>query len=558
MPVLPKAQIRNNTSAQRITAPGTDQIRARPKLRRGPRAGESDSNRDPGNFSSMATAPNTVPRSLPLWDSLGQYRVAAPAWLKGQGSEEFGTDKRRRSQWSQVWDKVATYSFALCLTPDLTDLDQLVCTGTAIKLPDRRTSRAKPPHKPSLVNRLILPVACTLFPGQAFAQVAEPVPLTPVDQFLPENSQGVRIAPTLVLQSSVDATIEYDTNIYNSELNPRSDTIVVIRPALHLGTDWSRHAVELEGSAQIQRYFRTSSENSEQWNLKGLATFDFAHRLTLNAGAGLARKIEPRGSVGDIFGTDRPIRLMEKYATFKIARTGGRLELIVDGTITQFTFADTSLNGAPIDLGFRDVVLRQAHVRTNFALGPRIGVFGELSGNQIDYKRDIGTPRNSSGFGLLGGIHYQASALVDVEAAVGLISQSFDDPLVPRTQGLNFSLTVSWTPTSRWKLTAAGHRTVDPSPAIGVSAIFRSDFSLTAQYALSDKVLFEAGGAYIHENYRGFVRGDKQFLANFAVHYRLNDHLMASAKAGYRQRSSSVHGEGYNGWNFGLALRAAL
>jgi polysaccharide biosynthesis protein VpsM len=499
-----------------------------------------------------------MPRSLPLWDSFGQYRVAASAWLKGQRSTEFGPDKRRRGQWLQVWDQIVTYGFAFSLTPDLADLDRHVSTGTAIKLPDRRGNRTKPRRKPSLVNRLILPVACTLFPGQAFAQVTEPAPLTPVDQFLPENSQGIRIAPAIVLQSHVDATIEYDTNIYNRELNPRSDTIVVVRPTLHLGTDWSRHAIELEGSAQVQRFFRTSSENSEQWNLKSLATYDLGERLTFNAGAGLARKIEPRGSVGDIFGTDRPIRLMEKYATFKIARTGGRLELIVDGTITKFTFADASLNGVPIDLGFRDVIVRQAHVRTNFALGPRIGLFAELSGNQIDYTRDIGTPRNSSGFGLLGGIHYQVSALVDVEAAVGLISQSYDDPLVPKTQGLNFSLAVSWTPTSRWKLTAAGHRTVAPSPAIGVSAIVRSDFNFTAQYAVSDKVLVEAGGAYVNEDYRGFVRGDKQVLANVAVHYRLNDHLMVSAKAGYRQRSSSVPGEGYNGWNFGLALRAAL
>jgi hypothetical protein len=506
----------------------------------------------------MATAPSIVTRSLPLWDSLGQYRVAAPARLKGQGSTEFGPDKRQRGQWLQVWDRIVTYGFALSLSPDPADLDQLVSKGTAISLPDRRGNRSKPAVQPSLVNRLILPVICTLFPGQAFAQVAEPAPLTPIDQFLPENSQGVRIAPTVVLKSSIDATIGYDTNVYNRELNPRSDTIVVVRPTLHLGTDWSRHAFELEGSAQVQRYFRTSSENSEQWNLKGLATFDLGQRLTLNAGAGLARKVEPRGSVGDIFGTDRPIRLMEKYAAFKIARTGGRLELIVDGTITKFTFADASLNGVPIDLGFRNVVVRQAHLRTNFALGPKFGVFAELSGNQIDYTRDIGTPRNSSGFGLLGGVHYQVSALVDVEAAVGLISQSFDDPLAPRTQGLNFSLTVNWTPTARWKLTASGHRTVEPSPALGVSAIVRSDFNLTGQYAVSDKVLIEAGGAYVNEDYRGFVRGDKHLQANAAVHYRVNDNLMASAKVGYRQRSSSAPGEDYNGWNFGLALRAAL
>lgn len=558
MPTKPKAQITASKRAHRSTAAGTAQTKARPKLRRGSGAEQSGSDRDPDKSSSMATALTIMTRSLPLLDSLGQRHVAAVTRHKADASRQVPMRKMVRGKWLRAWDEIITFVQVPGLLRDEADLEAPRSGAPVIRLPAPHSAWSGHPFRTSLASRLVLPVVCALFPGQAFAQAIEPAPLTPIDLFLPENSQGVRVAPSLILQSTIEASIAHDTNIYNRELNPRADTIAVVRPTLHLGTDWSRHALEVEAGAEVQRYFETSSENSEQWNLKGKVRFDLGQRLTLNAGAGLARKVEPRGSVGDIFGTDRPVRLMEKYANFEIARTGGRLELIAGGSITKFSFAEASLNGAPIDLGFRDVVVRQAHVRTNFALSPRIGVFADLSGNQIDYSRDIGAPRNSNGFGVLGGIHYQISALVDVEAAVGLISQSFEDPLVPRTNGLNFALSASWTPTSRWKLVAGGHRTVDPSPALGVPAIVRSDLSLTAQYAVSDKILFEAGGAFVREDFRGFPRSDDQFLANVAVHYRLTDRLMASAKAGHRQRSSSVPGQSYDGWHLGLSLKATL
>jgi polysaccharide biosynthesis protein VpsM len=414
--------------------------------------------------------------------------------------------------------------------------------------------------RPALAPRTRLALACVgvLTSEMAHAQPAEVSAQTPIDLFLPETSAGVRIAPALVLKPGLDLTVEHDTNIYNRETNPRSDTIVIVRPTAHLGTDWSRHSLEIDGFVDVRRYFRTSSENSEQWGLKGQSTFDLGQRVTFNAGAGISRNIEARGSLGDSFNSDRPVSFTEKNANVQLSRTGGRLELIVGGSIVKYTFKDTTLGGLPIDLGYRDVVTRQAHVRSNFVVSPRMSFFVDLGGNQIDYMQSIGTPRNSSGYSTLLGGHYQVSALFDVEGAIGLIGQNYEDPAISRTSGINYAVTASWTPSPRWKLTAGGHRSVIPSPLPNVPAIIRSDFDLKAQYAVSSKVLLEFGGAYASEQYRGALRTDDHFLVNAAVFYRLSGNLLVSVNGGYRKQNSPVFGKAYDGFNIGMTLGTKL
>ncbi len=399
-------------------------------------------------------------------------------------------------------------------------------------------------------------MVCLLAPRLAFAQAPDVV--TPIDLFDAQSSPGIRVAPSLILQAGADATILYDSNVYNDELTKRDDTVGILQPSFKLGTDLPRHAFALLGSAEIRRYFNTTDEDSEQFEVKGQSLFDLGSRMTFSAEAAIAEKIEPRGTAGDLFNTDSPVRYTEKKVAAEFARSGGTLELILAGVLAKQTFDNSSKDGVPIDLGYRDAVIRQASVRTNYQLSPNIAVYAQLSGNQVDYSEQTALPRNSSGYALLGGLHYQITALVDLEGAVGYIHQNFDDPLTDAAKGINYQLKANWTPAPYWKLTAAGQRSVDPSPLSTVPAIIRSDFELTAQRAVSDRILVEATVAYVNEDYRTTTRVDKRYIASAAVLVRITERIGASVHAGYRKQDSADLGESYDGVSAGLTLSIQL
>lgn len=539
--------------SQSAKATGTAQTSARAKLRCGPRLPLSASGSIRGGVSSMIAALNITPKGLPPLGSARQRRPAdfhLPSRVGRSAGIWGGTTV---ALVGRMWDEITAAGFVLRLV--MSDDNQQRDRGRHVICLDG--TRA-PGQRRLVLPRLVLMAACVLAPRLAYAQAVEPKVETPIDLFLPENSPGVRIAPSLILKPGLDATVLFDTNVYNQTVNARSDTLAIVRPSFQLATDWSRHLVKLSGMAEARRYFRIGSENSEQWQLDGQASLDLANRTKFDLSAAIARRIELRGTAGDAFNTDRPVRLLEKRVAAQIARTGGKLELIGGASVSRFDYDSASLNGVPLDLSSRDVTMRQAHVRANYRLGPKLGLFADVSGNQVDYSLNPGPSRNSSGFGVLVGLHYQISALLDAEIAAGYLRQSFRDPLLRPVSGFNYAVTMNWTPTPRWKITGAGHRSIDPGPLANVPAIVRSDFELKAQRAMSDKVLVELSSGYLRENYRGTLRNDSRYFGQLAVSYRVSDRLLATALAGYRKQDSSVSGRSYDGFSAGVTASFRL
>lgn len=424
--------------------------------------------------------------------------------------------------------------------------------GTVIRLGDRSPVGRKVRKFARRASLLV----CIAIPRVAFAQDAEVV--TPVDLFEAEQGEGKRVAPALIAYGNVETQLYYDSNVYNSEFNKLSDGVYTVKPSLKLQTDFARHMVELIGSAEIARHFDIKPENSEQFDILGRGRLDLGQRYSFAAVAGYASKIERRGTAGDVFDTDKPVEYDEKFAGVEFSRTGAILELFVAANIRSQKFDDATIGGVPIDLSYRDNVTRSAMVRFDYELSPKIKAFTEITGNQVNYDIDLPVSRDSSGFGILTGIKYEVSALVDVEVAAGYLHQNFDDPAVASAKGINYRVRANWTPTPKWKLTAEGGRAVDPSPLTNVPSIIRSDFSIRAQRVLSDRFLVEANAGYVNEDYRGLNRTDDRFGAGLAIKMRVSERIGASAFTSYRKQSSPAFSQSYDGVSAGVSVNVML
>ncbi|MBD2841018.1 outer membrane beta-barrel protein [Erythrobacter rubeus] len=389
----------------------------------------------------------------------------------------------------------------------------------------------------------------------AYAQSDEVV--TPVELFDPDAGEGVRISPGFILfpQATVDLT--YDTNIFNLDELAEEDTLLSFRPTAVIASDFSRHAVRLEAGAEIRRYFDFSTENSEQFRTNLTTLLELGSDIDFELGGGYSRGIEQRGSAGDAFFTDTPVVFHDKRAGFELSRAGNRLELGIAGSILKRDHSDTSINGVPFDLSFRDVDILNGVVRADLRLSDRTEIFAEFGVRELNFDILSDPNRDTDGFYTLVGISYELSSLVELEVGAGYIEQSFEDPLVETAQEVNFRLEASWTPRPEWRFTARAARDVDPGRVLEAPAIIASSFRLTAERAVSDRLLLSADTLYLEEDFRGLPRTDRRFAISGSATYRLAGRIGLIVSAGFRDQDGGEFGRSFDGAFVSAGVRAA-
>lgn len=409
---------------------------------------------------------------------------------------------------------------------------------------------------PSLGTRLAVMLAMVLAPRVACAQTSRVA--TPTDMFDAENSPGLALGDTLVLRNETVARIQEDSNIYNVETNRTADTIGVINSDFRLGTNSRRHMAEINGGVGLLRYVDTTAEDTTTYYGGGRARLDLGSRITVDADGQLGRGYEMRGTAGDQFTTDHPVLYNRRQIHARLARTGGILELAVDGSIRTQDYLDAYTQGVRISLAYRNATVRQGALEAQYRLSPALRLYSQLSANDVAYGLNLGYPRDSNGYAALFGVHLAVTSLIDLEVAAGYMHQSFQTPGTAPVSGINYKLTANWTPTPMWRLTADGRRDIDASPLTNVPAIVRSTFDLKAQRALGERMILEGSAAYTQEEYRSLSRTDRRVEAGLGVHYRVTSNVGAIAQAGYRQQWGGALGRVYSGFSGSLGLRFVL
>lgn len=420
----------------------------------------------------------------------------------------------------------------------------------------RKRSKHRGPNRKALMLRVAMLICLSLAaPRLALAQPSDV--LTPIELFDPDAGDGVRISPSLLLFPQASAEVEYDSNIFNFSDDEVDDVVTSIRPRLVVRSDLARHALRLEAGGEIRRYLDTSQENSEQFRARAETELDFGEEIDVETLTEYRRGIERRGTTGDTFFSDEPVVFHDKRAEVAISREGNKLALRASAEVLKRDYQDTTLNNAPVDLSFRDVQLRKGRVRADFAASAKTSIFGEASVNVIDYENTIAPERDSNGFEALVGVKHEVSSLVEIEAGLGFIKQSFDRAGVKSAEGISYRLAASWTPKPVWRLTASATRTVDPSQIQESPAIITSDFRLGVERAVGDRLLLQAGTGYREEEFRSSPRKDERFVISAQATYRLTDRIGVFVSADYRDQDGGDFGRTYNGMASALGIRAA-
>ena len=371
------------------------------------------------------------------------------------------------------------------------------------------------------------------------------------------QAEGVRLG-SFALMPTISAAAVADSNVYNVDTNRRSDIYLDLRPSVVLQSDFSRHSARITANADIRRYGKLTSENTETFGISGDGRLDFANDLTLNTSVGYDRRVERRGTFGDDLLTPEPVSYNEVHSSVSLRKRFNRVATSFGGSVVQGRYLDTEINGVKVDESYRDFRKTSVFGRGDFAISPRTALFVRGSYSDLTYRFNS-DDRGAKGYTVLGGVSFAASELFEAEAGLGYIRQNFREPGLASSGGLDYYVKASWYPRRRIAVSAAAERSIERSPLQNVSSVLESTFSLRGSYAATSRVLLGAEIDYIDDNYQGIDRREHRISGAVSARYLINRRLSVVTAAGYRKQTySGVFGRAYNGASVQLGLRLAM
>lgn len=400
---------------------------------------------------------------------------------------------------------------------------------------------------------LASPLIPLLIPATARAQDRPvEVPETVVEGTDPK---GIRFGSFVALPR-INFDLRYDDNIYN-RTDKIDDGVAVVRPSVRVQSDFSRHALRLDAAAEGRRYFDMTQEDSNQWTVQGTGRLDFANRFVLAMDAGVARRIERRGSFGDQFLTDRPVVFHETGVGATLSRAGGIVSWRASVGTRKLEYNDATQGGLEIDQSYRDVRRDSAAFRFDYRRSAKLGVFIRLTGTRLAY--DVSPGRDSKGYSVVGGVSYLVTDLLTVEGALGYVAQNMDDPTRSDIGALDYHVSVSWTPTPRTRFELKGERNVERSPLAVDAAVLQSTILATSTIAVGNRSSVGLEVGLLRNDYNGFDRRETRIHGEATINRTVTTNISAFVGlSARRQRGSGINPREYDGFAARVGLRLAI
>lgn len=361
---------------------------------------------------------------------------------------------------------------------------------------------------------------------------------------------GFRLYPTLQIQGG------YDDNIYNIDDGKTGDGLVRIAPRLEARSNWTRHSLTVSTGGQFERYFDRTTESNDQYDVEAVGRLDASSGVAINGSGLYARRVEPRGTLGDILTTGDRIRY--DLGTARLSATGGfgRLLLTGGGTYSSFNYLPIRLNGLSVTQDYRDRDETTALLRADYVVGPGIRAFVSGNVNDQNYRQTLANiDQDSKGYAVLGGMVFGVNEFISGEVGIGYLKQNYRQSGLPDIGGFSYNARAIWNPTPLLTVTGTAARTIQQSPFVNQSGILQDSLGVNVDYELLRNVILSATGQFVSNDYQDLNRKDRLWSLDGRARYLLNRWMEAGLSVNHRfQTTSSNLGREYAGTSILLGV----
>lgn len=349
----------------------------------------------------------------------------------------------------------------------------------------------------------------------------------------------------------------YDSNVFSSNTEKRSDVAAVFEPTLRAHTLWDRHGIDLKLDTQSTVYNQNSSLNQNNASLKGNAWIDITRDFAVLANFQIAHLNEGVGTLSAPSNAISPTPYNLFSGDVTLRKQFNRVTTSIGFGTDSYDFGSTrAQDGSVINQDGRDGQLYTLHSRIDYAFSSTLGWFSGVEANQRDIRGVPGHTLDSQGYRALTGITIGLSNLVTGEFGAGYVQQRFDDPTIGTIEGPSYRARLTWRPTRLLDVHFNAEQLVTQTSDTSATGVLANAMQLGLDYELRRNVIVSFAGGYETDNFFGEPRKDHVTTADARVKYLLNRFSSISAYYRYTARDSDIAAFSYDKNLVGLNVTA--
>lgn len=349
---------------------------------------------------------------------------------------------------------------------------------------------------------------------------------------------GIRSGSWMFLPSLTTGAF-YDSNIFSSNTEKRSDIAAVVEPTLRAYTLWGRNGIDMTLDAQHTAYNGNPGLDQTNASLKGNAWYDVSRDLAVLTNFQIAHLNVGVGSLNSPSGAVQPTPYDMAIGDVSIRKEFNRLTTSVGFRSETYDYGSTrAQNGSVLNLDSLDGQVYALHGRADYAISPTLGWFAAAEGNDRNVRGTPNQPLDSQGYRALTGVTFGLTSLITGEIGVGYISQSFVDPTIGTIQAPSYRAIVTWRPTRLLDIHFKAEQLVTQTSQTSSSGVLANAQELGLDYEVRRNIILSMTGAYETDQFSGVVRKDHVVSTDERIKYKLNRFAAVSIYHQYTDRNS--------------------
>lgn len=387
---------------------------------------------------------------------------------------------------------------------------------------------------------------------------------TPVPEDLPVKTRqhpgyeppGIRYGSWMFNPSAMAGGF-YDSNVFSSNANRRSDVAATTGASLRARTMWNQHGLDIKGGVQSNFYNENSSLNQTDYGIRGNGWIDVTRDLAILTNFQVAHLNEGVGTLSSPANAIAPTPYDLFSGDVAVRKQFNRLAVSFGGGVDSYNFGSTrAQNGMVIRQDARDGQIYTVRGRTDYAFSNSLGWFTSAEYNTRDLR---GTPTqslNSHGYRILTGLNVAFTNVITGEFGGGYVRQSFDTAAIGTIDGPSFRALVTWRPTRVFDVYVKAEQIVTQTSDTSVTGVIASAVQAGIDYELRRNVVLSVAATYESDKFHGQARTDKVKAVESRIKYLPNQFAMVSLFHRYTQRDSSIPIFSYDKHQVGLNVTA--